>query len=43
MGASTIERGDARDGGLRRGRRLEYLTVGWNLLEGMEGAKNSLG
>ena len=35
MSASTLSDGAARDFEVRRGRRLEYLTVGWNLCEGV--------
>lgn len=34
MSASTLTERTARDSDVRRGRRLEYLTVGWNLCEG---------
>ena len=35
MSASTVNGEAARAEHLRRGRLLEYLTVGWNLLEGL--------
>lgn len=35
MSATRIDQADARAAGLRRGRVLEYLTIGWNLLEGL--------
>ena len=35
MSASTVNREAARAEHLRRGRLLEYLTIGWNLLEGV--------
>lgn len=35
MSTTTINRGDGRDEHLRRGRLLEYVTIGWNLLEGV--------
>jgi divalent metal cation (Fe/Co/Zn/Cd) transporter len=34
MSASTLSERAARESGVQRGRRLEYLTVGWNLCEG---------
>lgn len=34
MSTTTINRAAGRAGHLRRGRLLEYLTIGWNLLEG---------
>lgn len=33
MSADVIRQGSARAAAVRRGRRLEYLTVGWNALE----------
>ena len=33
MSANVINQGAERAAGLRRGRLLEYLTIGWNLLE----------
>jgi divalent metal cation (Fe/Co/Zn/Cd) transporter len=35
MSTSTINHGGERAAGLRRGRLLEYLTIGWNMLEGV--------
>jgi divalent metal cation (Fe/Co/Zn/Cd) transporter len=35
MSTSTINQGEARALNLRRGRLLEYLTIGWNMLEGI--------
>lgn len=35
MSASTLSERTARDSDVQRGRRLEYLTVGWNLCEGV--------
>lgn len=35
MSASTVNQEEARAEHLRRGRLLEYLTIGWNLLEGV--------
>ena len=35
MSASTLTGRDARAADVARGRRLEYLTVGWNLCEGV--------
>ena len=35
MSATSTDRTAARAAGLRRGRLLEYLTVGWNILEGV--------
>jgi len=35
MSASTLSDRASRDFDVRRGRRLEYLTVGWNLCEGV--------
>lgn len=35
MSTSTMNQGAARTAGLRRGRLLEYLTIGWNILEGV--------
>jgi divalent metal cation (Fe/Co/Zn/Cd) transporter len=35
MSTITINQEEARAAGLRRGRLLEYLTIGWNLLEGI--------
>jgi divalent metal cation (Fe/Co/Zn/Cd) transporter len=34
MSAGTLSERAARESDVRRGRRLEYLTVGWNLCEG---------
>ncbi len=35
MSTNVINQGAERAAGLRRGRLLEYLTIGWNLLEGV--------
>lgn len=35
MSATTNEQMAERAAGLRRGRSLEYLTIGWNMLEGL--------
>ena len=35
MSTSTVNQGAERAASLRRGRLLEYLTIGWNLLEGI--------
>jgi hypothetical protein len=35
MSATATDKAALRAAGLRRGRSLEYLTIGWNLLEGL--------
>ena len=35
MSTSTLNQGAARTAGLQSGRLLEYLTIGWNMLEGV--------
>ena len=35
MSVSALSQETFRRGQVRRGRRLEYLTVGWNSLEGL--------